>query len=89
MPIGGGTFTVQNKVLPGAYINFVSAGTNAKMGSRGVAALPLELNWGPENQVFKVDAADFNAQALKVFGYVLLTRTFFLFVKRSNARSPF
>ena len=50
MPIGGGTFTVQNKVLPGAYINFVSAGTNAKMGSRGVAALPLELNWGPENQ---------------------------------------
>ena len=69
MPIGGGTFTVQNKVLPGAYINFVSAGTNAKMGSRGVAALPLELNWGPENQVFKVDAADFNAQALKVFGY--------------------
>lgn len=44
MPIGGGSFTVQNKVLPGAYINFVSMGTNAKMGERGVAALPLELN---------------------------------------------
>ena len=40
MPIGGGSFTVQNKVLPGAYINFVSMGTNAKMGERGVAALP-------------------------------------------------
>lgn len=43
MPIGGGTFTVQNKILPGAYINFVSMGTNAKMGSRGVAAIPLNL----------------------------------------------
>ena len=69
MPIGGGSFTVQNKVLPGAYINFVSMGTNAKMGERGVAALPLELNWGPEGQVFKLDAADFNATSLKVFGY--------------------
>ncbi len=24
MALGGGTFLVQNKVLPGAYINFVS-----------------------------------------------------------------
>ena len=24
MALGGGTFTAQNKVLPGAYINFVS-----------------------------------------------------------------
>lgn len=69
MPIGGGTFTVQNKILPGAYINFVSMGTNAKMGSRGVAALPLELNWGPESQVFEMTATDFNASGLKVFGY--------------------
>ena len=61
MPIGGGTFTVQNKILPGAYINFVSMGTNAKMGSRGVAALPLELNWGPDDKVFTMTATDFNA----------------------------
>ncbi len=69
MPIGGGTFTVQNKILPGAYINFVSMGTNAKMGSRGVAALPLELNWGPDAQVFEMTATDFNASSQKVFGY--------------------
>ena len=69
MPIGGGTFTVQNKILPGAYINFVSMGTNAKMGSRGVAALPLELNWGPDEKVFTMTATDFNATSLKVFGY--------------------
>lgn len=69
MPIGGGTFTVQNKILPGAYINFVSTGTNAQMGSRGVAALPLELNWGPDAQVFEMTATDFNATSQKVFGY--------------------
>ena len=69
MPIGGGTFTVQNKILPGAYINFVSLGSVVKMGTRGVAALPLELNWGPENKVFSVYAEDFNKNALSVFGY--------------------
>lgn len=68
-PIGGGTFTVQNKILPGAYINFVSAGRAAQLGSRGVVALPLELNWGPENKVFAVSAEDFNRTAIDVFGY--------------------
>ena len=69
MPIGGGTFTVQNKILPGAYINFVSLGSVVKMGTRGIAALPLELNWGPENKVFSMYAEDFNKTALNVFGY--------------------
>ena len=69
MPIGGGNFTVQNKVLPGAYINFVSLGSITKAGTRGVAALPLELNWGPENKVFSIYAEDFNKTALNVFGY--------------------
>ena len=69
MAIGGGTFTVQNKVLPGAYINFVSIGTSATLGERGIASLPLELNWGEENKVFTVDAAEFNKTAVKVFGY--------------------
>ncbi len=68
-PIGGGTFTVQNKILPGAYINFVSAGRAAQLGSRGVVALPLKLNWGPENKVFAVTAEDFNRTAIDVFGY--------------------
>ena len=69
MPIGGGTFTTQNKILPGAYINFVSLGSVVKMGTRGIAALPLELNWGPENKVFSIYAEDFNKTALTVFGY--------------------
>lgn len=67
--MGGGTFTVQNKVLPGAYINMVSVGNTSMAGVRGVVALPLELNWGPENQIFKIMAAEFNQGALKMLGY--------------------
>ena len=69
MAIGGGTFTVQNKVLPGSYINFVSTAGAATLGERGVAALPLELNWGPEDRIFALEAGDFNQSALKVLGY--------------------
>lgn len=67
MPMGGGTFTTMNKVLPGAYINFVSTAGAAKMGTRGVAALPLALNWGPEG-VHPLEAGAFYQEALKVFG---------------------
>ena len=41
MSMGGGTFTVQNKILPGSYINFVSTASAATLGERGKAALPL------------------------------------------------
>lgn len=69
MPTGGGTFTTQNKILPGAYINFVALGSVPKVGARGVAALPLELDWGPENRVFALEAAEFNQVAMKVLGH--------------------
>ena len=40
MAFGGGTFTSQNKVLPGAYINFVSAArASASLSERGTAAM--------------------------------------------------
>lgn len=69
MPVGGGTFTLQNKTLPGSYINFVSASGGVSAGSRGIASLPVVLNWGEEGKIISMDAADFNKQALKVFGY--------------------
>ena len=60
MALGGGTFTTQNKVLPGAYINFVSlAAANSTLSDRGIATMPLELDWGVENEVFEVTSADF------------------------------
>lgn len=41
MALGGGTFLTQNKILPGAYINFVSvAKASATLSDRGIATIP-------------------------------------------------
>ncbi len=70
--LGGGNFTIQNKVFPGAYINFVStASAGASMGSRGVAAIPMVLEWGPEKEVFEVTAEDFRKRCKEIFGYAM------------------
>lgn len=70
MALGGGTFTVPNKVLPGAYINFVSmARALGSMGDRGIVALPLEINWGPEDEVITIDSGEFQKEALSILGY--------------------
>lgn len=54
MPAGG-TWTVQNKVRPGAYINFVSVPKPVgSMGSRGVVAVGMPMTWGPENELIKL-----------------------------------
>lgn len=70
MALGGGSWTAQNKVLPGAYINFVSAATaSASLSGRGIVTMPLTLDWGVEGQVFEVSASDFIKNTMKVFGY--------------------
>lgn len=48
----GGIWTTQNKVRPGAYINFVSVpkpvGT---LGERGTVAVGMPMTWGPEGEI--------------------------------------
>jgi hypothetical protein len=68
--LGGGTFITQNKVLPGAYINFISAARAvANLSDRGIAALALPLDWGVEDAVFTVTLEDLQKDSLKIFGY--------------------
>ena len=70
MALGGGTFVAQNKELPGAYINFVSlAAASATLSDRGIATMPLELDWGVEGTVFEVTSVNFQENCLKIFGY--------------------
>ena len=70
MALGGGTFVTQNKVLPGAYINFVSlAAASATLSDRGIATMPLVLDWGVEGAVVEVTNADFQKNSMKIFGY--------------------
>lgn len=70
MALGGGGFTTQNKELPGAYINFVSAASaSASLSDRGIATMPLELDWGKDGEVFEVTNEDFQKNCMKIFGY--------------------
>lgn len=68
--LGGGIFTTQTKVMPGAYINFVStSNASSILSGRGVATMPLELDWGPEGEMFEIDQEDFLDDARPLFGY--------------------
>lgn len=70
MALGGGTFTTMNKLMPGTYINYVSASrANASLSARGIAALPMKLKWGKDKAVISMDAEDFQDEAMEVFGY--------------------
>lgn len=70
MPAGG-TWKVQNKQRPGAYINFVSVprplGT---IGTRGVIAVALPMKWGAVGEVIEVLGTDLlNGKSLAKIGY--------------------
>lgn len=50
--MAGGTWTSQNKVLPGVYINVKSQGSiTPNVGDRGTVAIAEPLSWGPTNVV--------------------------------------
>lgn len=68
MALGGGAFTAQTKILPGTYINFVSvAAASSALSERGIAAFPLELHWGPEQEVFTVTQEEFRKSPERFF----------------------
>lgn len=70
MALGGGKFTVQDKVLPGAYINFVSTKrAGSQLSDRGIAAMALDLDWGKSGEVITITAEDFIKNSMRLFGY--------------------
>lgn len=70
MALGGGNFLDANKILPGTYINFISANrANKSFSERGFATMPLELDWGIDGEIFTVTADDFAKNSVKLFGY--------------------
>lgn len=70
MALGGGTFTAQNKILPGTYINFISAQkVSSNLSERGIVAIAMPLNWGPDEEITKITAEDFTKNCLGILGY--------------------
>lgn len=70
MAWGGGTFLTQNKVLGGAYINFISkAVPSATLLDRGIVAFGFDLDWGVDDKIFEVSEADVLKKSAELFGY--------------------
>ncbi len=67
--MAGGTWTTQNKVRPGVYVN-VATNQSAigKMGERGITALALTLPWGQSGVIVKLTPQD---DVAKLLGYDL------------------
>lgn len=61
---------MQDKILPGTYINFVSAQAGTQEpAARGNVAMALELDWGKDGEVFTVTLDDVMKNAQEIFGY--------------------
>lgn len=68
--LGGGTFTVQNKVLPGTYTKMIS---QPKMTSvwqdRGFATIALPLDWGEEGKIVTLTRERLLNNAVSLLGH--------------------
>lgn len=69
MALGGGNFTVQNKVLPGTYINFITtASASTVFAERGTGAIIMPMSWGPCRTAIEITEEDFERNCPKIFG---------------------
>lgn len=74
--MAGGTFTAQNKIRPGAYINFkTNKKPIPKIGTRGVVAMGLPLTWGDETDLITITHRDFEKNGQGLFAKTGLSAT--------------
>lgn len=67
----GGTFLIQNKVRPGAYINFVAVPQSLmNVSDRGIATMALPMSWGPQGEIIDILSSDLtDGSSLAKIGY--------------------
>jgi len=59
MEVNMARWVSQNKVRPGAYINFSAVAQPAiTIGDRGIGTMAIPLSWGPENTLIEVLSTD-------------------------------
>ena len=69
MAFGGGNFRDYNKGMPGTYTNTITIGAPVARVTRGITAGGLKLDWGPDDQIFKITKAEFGDHPVDVTGY--------------------
>lgn len=57
--MAGGRWVTQNKIRPGAYINFRSVPRPlSSVGTRGVVTFPISMGWGPTDELIELYSTD-------------------------------
>lgn len=69
MALGGGKFTVMNKVLPGTYINVTSEAAAGLGLQNGIVAIPFCLNWKADAAIIELTAEDWQTDCWNKLGY--------------------
>lgn len=70
--LGGGNFIFTNKILGGAYINFISENkANVDMVERGYVALALPMGntVAPIDKIIRITKGDFEKKSFELLGY--------------------
>lgn len=69
--MSGGTWTLENKIRPGAYVNFAAESyQNEVMVGSGVVTLPYFLSWYEEDTIVEVKGRDLrNGKCRELLGY--------------------
>ena len=70
--MAGGTWNAQNKVRPGAYINFKAVPKPSnRLGTRGIMTMPVPMSWGPQGKLIELLSTDLlDTKSLAKIGYV-------------------
>lgn len=77
--MAGGTWTKQNKTLPGFYLNIKSAAvSSSNYGESGIVAICEPLSWGPVAQITEIN---FDTDVFHTLGYDLDTAAEMLFLR--------
>lgn len=70
MALGGGKWVVQNKLLPGSYVNFKSQPKiTLAFADRGYAAIALPLDWGAENEIVTITGEGIQERCFELLGH--------------------
>jgi len=82
--MSGGTWTTQNKVRPGVYVNFKGEPKAiGALGERGTVTMALPLSWGPHHEIITLEAGE---NTLEKLGYPI-TASQLLLVKEALKRA--
>lgn len=73
MALGGGSWVYTNKIMPGTYTRAITVGKPDVPLTNGICAGALNLDWGPDGEIFIINADEFRDKAEQMTGHTYLS----------------